>query len=106
MIRRNVIEQGPDTSNHSAILAFGLEGEAHPSPRLDVVDNLFVNDAGRGGFINYRRRPALTLSGNRFVGPGRILPDGGALPHGNAALPSREAAGLPPFPALPMPDCP
>ncbi len=103
-IRDNVIQQGARSENHT-IIAFATSAQnarfanAHQTLILHV--NTVINDRRHGGnflFVRELRNTRTEISGNLFVGPGKL-----AYPKGNKRFPTRAAAGLPPSPALPEP---
>src|SRR6185312_16483163 len=70
----NIIEQGPNSPNHS-IIEYGAEGiPSGRSTELFVVNNTVVNDEPSGTFVYVN--PAVTspvvLRNNIFAGPGTL----------------------------------
>ncbi len=70
----NTVEQGPNTSN-STLLSWGAEGATNPLPKLQIVDNIFINHRTAGAtFIQVVNPiPVITVRYNTFIGPGTIL---------------------------------
>lgn len=71
----NLIQQGPATSNHSAIIRYAEEGGSNPVQHLYVVNNTIVNDyAGTTSFLTF---PATTtvarVENNIFLGTGTAI---------------------------------
>jgi len=69
LITGNVFEKGPRSSNKTAAIAIGAEGEINPTGEIVVEDNQFSNDTGVAtAFVrNYAARP-ITLQRNQFSG--------------------------------------
>ena len=70
----NIIQQGPNSTN-SNILAYMLEGKDkfEQDSHLYVINNTFVNDMGRGTFINIAGDAApAVVENNIFSGPGEV----------------------------------
>jgi len=99
LFRSCVIQQGAQSANRN-LVGYGLEGTRNPVQRLELRDNVFVNDQDRGSFLQLAGPPELVVEGNTFVGAGDLGLEGG-LPPGNSQHPTRAAAGLPPAPELP-----
>jgi hypothetical protein len=81
----NVIEQGPNSPNHS-IIEYGAEGvRAGYASDLFVVNNTIVNDESAGTFVNVAggvTTPAV-LRNNIFAGPGSVTNQGTAIVQAN-----------------------
>jgi len=71
----NVIHQGPGASN-SGILAYGEEGMKYDANELLVVNNTFLNDLGKGTFLQVSPRGKadvpVTAVNNIFLGQGLV----------------------------------
>jgi hypothetical protein len=69
----NLLQQGPNTDNND-IVAFNLEAIDPARPQeLYLVNNTFVNDLGRGAFLNVRGSTAIFRSvNNLFIGGGTL----------------------------------
>jgi hypothetical protein len=115
VIRCNVLEKGPN-SESGQMIGLALEGKLHDMNETLIENNLFVFDTGPQGLIQDLARavgllPAkgiviasespgqVVLRDNTIVGAREI--GGEVLEEGNRLFRNREAAGLPPYPALP-----
>ncbi|MCL4401239.1 MAG: right-handed parallel beta-helix repeat-containing protein, partial [Acidobacteria bacterium] len=70
----NIIQQGPNSTN-SNMLAYLLEGKQSfgKDGRLYVINNTFVNDMGRGTFINIGKdADRAVIENNIFDGAGEV----------------------------------
>ncbi len=70
----NVIEKGTNPGNN-ILIQWGEEGASNPDNRVYVANNTFVNDSGKGTFINVAGA-MLTAHNNVFVGAGTISSTG------------------------------
>ncbi|WP_026609101.1 right-handed parallel beta-helix repeat-containing protein [Methylocaldum szegediense] len=98
VIRRNVLEKGPASSNQDMI-GIGLEGHKslHPLNFTLIEDNIILLERrSRNVLANYRNVPPPKIERNKVIGGERV---GGS----NTWFPNRAAAGLPPYPKLPKP---
>jgi hypothetical protein len=79
----NLLHKGKAAGN-AVLLSWGAEGASNPDKRLFVVNNTFVNDLGKGTFI---QAPGATLvaKNNLFVGAGTPS-SGGALSADNLSV--------------------
>jgi hypothetical protein len=82
----NLIQQGPMTQN-SVILAYAEEGAINTSADLYVVSNTFVNDRGRGTFLEIAAAamPAVVRD-NIFLGGGTVSSQATAVMAGNFSM--------------------
>jgi hypothetical protein len=71
----NVIQQGTMPDN-DILLDYGEEGLSNPDTRLFVVANTFVNDFGKGTFINVAAGGTLVAHDNLFSGAGTLSSTG------------------------------
>lgn len=69
----NVIHQGPRASN-SGVLAYGQEGMKYDANELYVINNTFINDLGKGTFLDARPQGKtnvpVVVGNNIFLGAG------------------------------------
>ena len=105
IIRQNVIEQGPGADNNDLIgiaLEDGLHADVDHSTA--IRENIVICDRPSCVLVRENSPGAILVSANRFVGPLEITA-AEARPvevvENNSSWPTREAAGLAPFPALP-----
>jgi hypothetical protein len=80
----NEIEKGTK-ANNQFMLQYGEEGLTNSDNRLFVVANTFVDDLGKGTFINVAAGGTLTAHDNLLVGAGTPV-GSGTLPADNLAL--------------------
>lgn len=64
----NLIEKGSKSGN-STLVAWGEEGATNPDKRVFIANNTFINDLGKGTFIN-AQAATLTVHNNLLVGTG------------------------------------
>lgn len=71
----NLIQQGPATSNHSAIIRYGEEGGSNPLQHLYVINNTIVNDyAGSTSFLTIAATTTVAqVENNIFLGLGTAI---------------------------------
>lgn len=97
VLRRNVLQQGPQSDN-SDLIGLALESRLHPdghSFRMD--DNWVISDRpGRSVLIRGRKLGPVAILNNSFVGLDKPGLDG-ADESGNHWFANRNEAGLPPF---------
>jgi hypothetical protein len=121
VIRRNVLQKGPNSANQQMI-GLGLEGKLHPESRALVEDNLIVFDGGLpdwmkvvndtvpfaspSGTVVLSRMPDVLLKDNIVVGMPKVVEGEGVTERGTALYPTRARAGLPAYPELPSPPAP
>ena len=92
-VRANVLQSGPRSANWE-LIGVGREGLKHAVNRAVIEDNLVLIDHPQGFLAG---GPAeLIVRGNTLVG-GEPIAD-------NRWYQDRAAAGLPPFPAVPLPE--
>jgi hypothetical protein len=96
IIRHNVLQKGPASSNQD-VIGIGLEGDKglHTQNSTLIEENTFIMGRPRANVLSYHRNvPAPRIECNNVIG--------GERPGGNNTwFPSRESAGLGPYPALP-----
>jgi len=115
IIRRNILEKGPQSRNWQMI-GLALEGEIHPTNSASIEANLFVFDLEppwidrivdkitrsqrlKGRVILSKSSGSITLTDNIIVGAKEIGIDDAA--GRNLRYGSRSEAGLPDYPMLP-----
>ncbi len=69
LVAGNVIVQGPGSQN-PALVSYGAEGLTHPSHRIWVVNNTFVNRRSSGTFVALAAGSRASLRNNLLLGPG------------------------------------
>ncbi len=100
VIRRNVLEEGPNSVNQD-VIGIGLErgkghGTDHTTNLVLIEENTIILDSpGRSLLLNSRDVSSPVFKGNIVVGGPR--PEG----QGTRWYRNRASAGLPPYPALP-----
>jgi hypothetical protein len=103
LLRRNVIQQGPESDN-SDMVGYGLEAArllpAGHALRLEGNWLIFDNPNTRGVLLRGRNLGQIVLVNNRFVGLNRIGLDV-SEDVGNRWFDNRKDAGLPPFDGTP-----
>ncbi len=82
LIAGNVIVQGPRSEN-STLVSYGAEGLTHPSHRLWVVHNTFVNRRTSGTFVQLAEGSRAEIRNNLIVGPGDLTGAVGARARAN-----------------------
>ena len=96
IIRKNVLQNGPASSNQD-VIGIGLEGDKglHTQNSTLIEENTFLMERPRANVLSHHRNvPAPRIERNKVIG--------GERPGGNNTwFPTREAAGLRPYPALP-----
>lgn len=69
LMENNVLEKGPNNSNHSAAIVIGAEGVTQKTAELRFTGNLFTNDYGSPTiFVKNLTATEAVLSGNSFKG--------------------------------------
>ncbi len=91
IIRGNILEIGPKSANHQMI-GLGYEGLKHKVNTALIEGNTIIID--RPGGVLYGGPVEAEIRGNTIVGGEPI--------EGNDWFPDRAAAGLPPYPLLPL----
>jgi hypothetical protein len=98
IIRGNVLQKGPASSNQD-LIGIGLERnrELHSINSTVIEDNIIIMERqGTNVLLHQRRVPEARVERNKVIG--------GKEPGGsNTWFPNRAAAGLPKYPALPEP---
>ncbi|MEM8800272.1 MAG: hypothetical protein AAGF15_09370 [Pseudomonadota bacterium] len=73
-IKDNMLFKGRKSQNRGTAIAIGFERNRNPAGEILVANNDFENRAGANTvFVKNRTPIEVVLSGNRFVGPMRIL---------------------------------
>src|SRR5690606_5287715 len=75
LVAGNLVVQGPRSEN-AMLVSYGAEGLTHPSRRLWVVNNTFVNRRSSGTFVALAEGGRATLRNNLLVGPGDLTVGG------------------------------
>jgi hypothetical protein len=117
VIRRNILQKGPNSPN-SQMIGLGLEGKLHGANRAVVTENLIIFDQNRPEWIDRVNEylpiapPRGTVVANK-IGDGVIVKDNVIVAAReilagsevdlaqNKTFATRSQAGLPQFPALP-----
>ncbi len=117
IIRRNILQKGPNSAN-SQMIGLGLEGNLHNANRALVTENLIIFDQDRpewidrvneylpiapprGTVVASKIGGGVNVTDNVIVAARKIL-TGGEIDRGqNQIFATRSQAGLPPIPALP-----
>jgi hypothetical protein len=103
LIEGSVLEKGPASENPELIEYLAEEYDPKRNHSFTMRDSVLINDetAHAGVFIHFFRPASqgLSVSGSTFVGQASDAAVRRA--EGNSVFPSRLAAHLPPFPALP-----
>jgi len=96
LIRRNVLEEGPNSSNQD-VIGVGLEtANIHPG-RTTIEDNVIIMERrGMNVLLNERHVPASIVRRNKVIGGTRTAGD-------NTWFPDRKSAGIGAYPSLPDP---
>ncbi len=69
VIRNNILEKGPNSSNRSFI-GIALEGDLHALNSTEIVGNTVLCDLGRKCRLFYSRSPEpVDFRGNTIIGP-------------------------------------
>ena len=80
IMRANVLEKGPNNSNHSAAIVIGAEGVSQPTAELQFVDNKFTNDyRGETVFVKNLTATEAVLQGNALIGKVKPLSGDGVV---------------------------
>lgn len=82
LIAGNVIVQGRNSEN-STLVSYGAEGLTHPSRRLWVVNNTFVNRRPSGTIVAAVPGSRAVLRNNLLVGPGELISGAGVSARAN-----------------------
>jgi hypothetical protein len=70
VVRGNMLEKGPRTSNATAAIEIGAEGVKQKTTEITVDDNIFTNDTGgRTALLYNATSTEAHLHGNRLIGP-------------------------------------
>ncbi len=103
IVTGSVLAQGPATDS-SAIIGYGLEKIRHKQNRITLEGNTILLERRRGSRLlrGERGSPEPVLQGNTIITDARLGVDD--IGPDNPVFESREAAGLPPYPYLPLPD--
>lgn len=100
VIRNNVLQEGPNSSNRDIIgigFEVGKNGENWPVDSALIEGNTIIVDASKSELLNWRNVPAPVFTGNTVVGgPQDQVPDG------NTWVADRGDAGFAPYPYLPQ----
>lgn len=88
LIAGNVIVQGRNSEN-STLVSYGAEGLTHPSRRLWVVNNTFVNRRPSGTFVAAVPGSRAVLRNNLLVGPGELISGAGVSARANLRVGNR-----------------
>ena len=117
IIRRNVLQKGPNSSN-SQMIEFGLEGNLHSVNRAVVTENVIIFDQDqpewiyrvneylpiappRGVVVSSKIGVEVIVKDNVIVAAREILAGGEADTTKNQFFATRSQAGLPQYQALP-----
>ena len=92
VVRDNVLEMGPNTSNPD-LIGYGLEGIRHPMNTILVTGNTIIVDRDPSVLLRARGAETTTVESNKLIG--------GVERPGNEWFADRAAAGLGAYPALP-----
>lgn len=97
VVSRSVLQKGPNSSNQDAI-GYGLEGVKHSNNRITLTENIFLLErAGSNALLHARSTPPDVTTEKNVI----IAKRDPGLAGMNLYFPSRQQAGLEPFPALP-----
>lgn len=118
VIRGNVLQKGPNSSN-SQMIGLGLEGSLHPQSQAVVENNLIIFDdklpdwvkivddtipiTSRSGTVVHSQLPNVMLNNNAVVGVPKMFTGEGVAEANNRRYPTRARANLLEYPALPEP---
>ncbi|MDR3439935.1 right-handed parallel beta-helix repeat-containing protein [Telmatospirillum sp.] len=73
VVENNVLEKGPNTSNHSAAIVIGAEGVTQRTDEIVIKDNKFTNDySGETRFVRNLTATSAMLTGNSLSG--KVVP--------------------------------
>jgi hypothetical protein len=76
IMENNVLQKGPNSSNHGTAISIGAEGVTQRTPELTIKNNKFANDQpGETVFVRNLTATEANLMGNAFKGP--VVPLGG-----------------------------
>ena len=117
VIRRNILQKGPNSSN-SQMIGLGLEGNLHSVNRAAITENIIIFDQNRpewidrvneylpiapprGTVVSSKIGGAVIVKDNVIISAREILAGAEINPAQNQTFATRSQAGLPPFPALP-----
>ena len=80
VMQNNILEKGPNSSNHGAAIVIGGEGVTQPTAELRISGNTFRNDQSRRTIFvrNLTATPAV-LTGNTLTGPVEPLSGDGSV---------------------------
>lgn len=80
VMRDNVLEKGPKSSNRGAAVSIGEDGVQQPTPEITITDNKFNNDVNkRTVFILNDTATRAKLTGNTFSGQVQPLSGDGSV---------------------------
>jgi len=80
LVEHNVLEKGPNSSNHDAAISIGAEGVANPTASLVVRDNMFRNDLPQPTtFVRNGTQTPAQLTDNKVSGQVRMLEGPGSV---------------------------
>ncbi len=69
VVEGNLMQKGPNCSNHGAAISIGTEGLSQRTPEITIRNNRFANDwGGQTTFVNNITATEAKLSGNTFKG--------------------------------------
>ncbi len=69
VVEGNVMQKGPNCSNHGSAISIGAEGVSQRTPEITIRNNRFTNDwSGQTTFVNNITATEAKLSGNTFKG--------------------------------------
>jgi hypothetical protein len=107
-LRYNVIEQGPAGGTNTTMISYATTSiDPTRDNQLIMEENIVINDAKSANFVVFNKGAptVFTAKGNQFIGPGSLSTRIDLQE--NMRFATRQAAGLAPYPALPMhPKCP
>jgi len=96
LIRRNVLEEGPNSSNQD-VIGVGLEPANIHQGRTTIEENIIILERrGTNVLLNELHVPASIVRRNKVIGGTRTAGD-------NAWFPDRKSAGIGAYPSLPEP---
>ncbi len=93
IVRDNILEMGPNTSNPD-LIGYGLEGIGHLVNTISITGNTIIIDRSPSVLLRATGATSTIGEGNKLIGGDPVS--------GNEWFPDREAAGLGPYPALPQ----
>jgi hypothetical protein len=80
VVRRNTLEKGPQTDNHTAAIIIGAEGVTQPTHEITVTGNTFRNDGGYPTiFVDNLTATEAQLKDNRLSGTVKPLQGDGSV---------------------------